>query len=116
MFGRSKTQAVMDHAATSKDFALALSRDKKFRKQLLSAIGHGAKAKRRAIAASAASAADLTPPAPAPVEGWTITLGVGPAVFTSFPGAKKRLDLADRLYFLSPSWRARAVCFAGRWT
>ena len=48
MFGRSKTQAVMDHAATSKDFALALSRDKKFRKQLLSAIGHGAKAKRRA--------------------------------------------------------------------
>jgi uncharacterized membrane protein len=48
MFGRSKTQAAKDHAATSKDFALALSRDKKFRKQLLSAIGHGAKAKRRA--------------------------------------------------------------------
>jgi uncharacterized membrane protein len=48
MFGRTKTQAVKDHAATSKDFALALSRDKKFRKQLLSAIGHGAKAKRRA--------------------------------------------------------------------
>jgi MipA family protein len=40
-----------------------------------------------AIAASAASAADLTPPPPAPVEGWTITLGVGPEVFTSFPGA-----------------------------
>jgi uncharacterized membrane protein len=48
MFGRSKTQAAKDHAATSKDFALALSRDKKFRKQLISAIGHGAKAKRRA--------------------------------------------------------------------
>ena len=48
MFGRTKTQAVKDHAATSKDFALALSRDKKFRKQLLSAMGHGAKAKRRA--------------------------------------------------------------------
>jgi uncharacterized membrane protein len=48
MFGRTKTQAVKEHAATSKDFALALSRDKKFRKQLLSAIGHGAKAKRRA--------------------------------------------------------------------
>jgi uncharacterized membrane protein len=48
MFGRTKTQAVKDHAATSKEFALALSRDKKFRKQLLSAIGHGAKAKRRA--------------------------------------------------------------------
>jgi uncharacterized membrane protein len=48
MFGRSKTQAMKDHAATSKDVALALSRDKKFRKQLTSAIGHGAKAKRRA--------------------------------------------------------------------
>ena len=40
-----------------------------------------------AIAASASGAADLTPPTPAPVEGWTITLGVGPEVFTSFPGA-----------------------------
>ena len=38
----------MDHAATTKDFALALARDKKFRKQLVSALGHGAKAKRRA--------------------------------------------------------------------
>jgi outer membrane protein len=37
-------------------------------------------------ASSAASAADLAPPPP-PVEGWTITLGVGPEVFTSFPGA-----------------------------
>jgi uncharacterized membrane protein len=48
MFGRTKTQAVKDRATSSKDFALALSRDRKFRKQLLSAIGHGAKAKRRA--------------------------------------------------------------------
>ena len=48
MFGRTKTQAVKDQAASSKDFALALSRDKKFRKQLVSAIGHGAKARRRA--------------------------------------------------------------------
>jgi uncharacterized membrane protein len=48
MFGRTKTQAVKDRAASSKDFALALSRDKKFRKQLASAIGHGAKAKRQA--------------------------------------------------------------------
>ena len=40
-----------------------------------------------AIAASASGAADLTPPTPAPVEGWTITLGVGPEVLTSFPGA-----------------------------
>jgi uncharacterized membrane protein len=48
MFRRSKTQAVKDRAATSKDFALALSRDKKFRKELLSALGHGARAKKRA--------------------------------------------------------------------
>ena len=40
-----------------------------------------------AIAASSANAADLAPPAPAPVEGWTITLGAGPEVFTAFPGA-----------------------------
>jgi uncharacterized membrane protein len=48
MFGRTKTQVVKDRATSSKDFALALSRDKKFRKQLASAIGHGAKAKRQA--------------------------------------------------------------------
>ena len=48
MFGSTRTQAVKEQAAMSKDFALALSRDRKFRKQLLSAIGHGAKAKRRA--------------------------------------------------------------------
>jgi len=48
MFGRSKKQAAIDHAATTKDFTLALARDKKFRKQLVSALGHGAKAKRRA--------------------------------------------------------------------
>ncbi len=41
-----------------------------------------------AIAASAASAADLTPQPPPPAEGWTITLGLGPGVFNSFPGAK----------------------------
>ena len=48
MFGRTRTQAVKEQAVSSKDFAIALSRDRKFRKQLLSAIGHGAKAKRRA--------------------------------------------------------------------
>ncbi|HUI19886.1 MAG TPA: MipA/OmpV family protein [Methylocella sp.] len=42
------------------------------------------------LAGSAAvSAADLTqPPPPAPTEGWTVTLAIGPDVFTSFPGAK----------------------------
>jgi uncharacterized membrane protein len=48
MFGRSKTDRVKDHAAGGADFALALTRDKKFRKELLSAIGHGAAAKRQA--------------------------------------------------------------------
>ncbi len=48
MFGRTKTEVVKDNAASGKDLALALSRDKKFRKQLLSAIGHGAAAKRKA--------------------------------------------------------------------
>lgn len=41
-----------------------------------------------ALSASSVRAADLAPVAPAPVEGWVITLGVGPNVFTSFPGAK----------------------------
>ena len=48
MFGRSKTQAVKDNAASGTDLALALSRDKKFRKQLLSAVGHGAAREARA--------------------------------------------------------------------
>ena len=48
MFRRTKTEVVKDNAASGRDLALALSRDKKFRKQLLSAIGHGAAAKRKA--------------------------------------------------------------------
>jgi outer membrane protein len=41
-----------------------------------------------AIAASAAGAADLAPQPAPPPEGWIVTLGIGPNVFTSFPGAK----------------------------
>ena len=48
MFGRSKTTALRDNAASGKDLALALSRDKKFRKQLVSAVSHGTAAKRTA--------------------------------------------------------------------
>jgi uncharacterized membrane protein len=55
MFGRSKKAAVKDSAAAVKDsavtateFASALAKDKKFRKELISAISHGAVAKRRA--------------------------------------------------------------------
>jgi hypothetical protein len=64
MLGRSKTQAVKDNAASGKELALALARDKKFRKQLASAIGHGLVARRRAAgrlglaAAAARLAAD----------------------------------------------------------
>jgi uncharacterized membrane protein len=48
MFGRSKTQAVKDNAASGTDLAVALAQDKRFRKQLLSAVGHGAAARQRA--------------------------------------------------------------------
>jgi uncharacterized membrane protein len=48
MFGRSKTQAVKDNAASGTDLAVSLAQDKRFRKQLLSAVGHGAAARQRA--------------------------------------------------------------------
>ena len=48
MFGRSKTQAVKESAASGTDLAVSLAQDKKFRKQLLSAVGHGATARERA--------------------------------------------------------------------
>jgi uncharacterized membrane protein len=48
MFGRSKTQVMKDNAATGTDLALTLARDKKFRKELAKALGHGMRARRRA--------------------------------------------------------------------
>jgi len=48
MFGRSKTQAVKESAASGTDLAVSLAQDKRFRKQLLSAVGHGAAARQRA--------------------------------------------------------------------
>jgi len=48
MFNRSKTQAVKESAASGTDLAVSLAQDKKFRKQLLSAVGHGAAARERA--------------------------------------------------------------------
>ena len=48
MFGRSKTEAVKENVATGADLATTLAKDKKFRKQLTAAIGHGEVARRRA--------------------------------------------------------------------
>ena len=48
MFRRSKTKILRENAVSAKELAVALSRDRKFRKQLLSALGHGAAARRRA--------------------------------------------------------------------
>jgi uncharacterized membrane protein len=48
MFGSSKAQAVKESAARGTDLAVSLARDKRFRKQLLSAVGHGATARQRA--------------------------------------------------------------------
>jgi uncharacterized membrane protein len=48
MFGLSKTQTVKENATSGTDLAVSLARDKRFRKQLLSAMGHGAAARQRA--------------------------------------------------------------------
>ena len=48
MFDRSKTTALKDSAASASEFAASLAKDKKFRKELLSAISHGTIAQRRA--------------------------------------------------------------------
>jgi uncharacterized membrane protein len=48
MFGRSTTQAVKENAARGTNFAVSLAQDNRLRKQLLSAVGHGAAARQRA--------------------------------------------------------------------
>src|SRR5215207_5416772 len=48
MLGRSRTDAVRKKAVDGSDFAASLAKDKKFRKELLKAAGHGRTAKRRA--------------------------------------------------------------------
>jgi len=48
MFRRSRTAALKDNAASASDFASSLAKDKKFRKELLSAMRHGTIAQRRA--------------------------------------------------------------------
>ena len=48
MLRRSRTQALKDNAASASDLAARLAKDRKFRKELASAIGHGVVARRRA--------------------------------------------------------------------
>jgi uncharacterized membrane protein len=48
MFEQSKTAKLKDSAANASDFAASLAKDRKFRKELLSAISHGTTAQRRA--------------------------------------------------------------------
>jgi hypothetical protein len=48
LFGRSRTEKVKANAGRSAELALELAQDKRFRKQLLSAIKHGSQARRRA--------------------------------------------------------------------
>jgi uncharacterized membrane protein len=48
MFGRSKTEAAKEKAVSGTELAVALAQDKRFRRELMSAIGHGAGARRRA--------------------------------------------------------------------
>jgi uncharacterized membrane protein len=50
MFGKTRAETVKDNAASAADFVNALARDKKFRKQLAAAGGHGVRAKQRAAA------------------------------------------------------------------
>ena len=54
VFNRTKSQVLKDSAASATDYAIALAKDKKFRKELLSAVGHGTPpvAGRRAASAS----------------------------------------------------------------
>ena len=48
MFERTKTQILKDNAASATELATTLAKDRKFRRQLLSAAGHGVIARRRA--------------------------------------------------------------------
>src|SRR5215468_10609370 len=47
---RSKKDVLMDNAVSSKELAVALARDKKFRRDLAQAVAHGIRARRRAAA------------------------------------------------------------------
>jgi uncharacterized membrane protein len=48
MFKRTKTKALKNNAASATELATRLAKDRKFRKELASALGHGVLARRRA--------------------------------------------------------------------
>jgi uncharacterized membrane protein len=48
MLGRKRSKALKKSAVSGRDLGVALAGDKKFRKELVSALGHGAAARRRA--------------------------------------------------------------------
>lgn len=48
IFGRTKTDAVKANVISGKELAAALARDRRFRKHLVAALGHGELARRRA--------------------------------------------------------------------
>jgi uncharacterized membrane protein len=48
MLRRSKTEVAKEKAVSGADLAVALAKDKKFRQELMSALGHGVGARRRA--------------------------------------------------------------------
>jgi uncharacterized membrane protein len=48
MFGRTKTEKLKDQAGSASEFAATLAKDRKFRRELLEAVGHGVTARRRA--------------------------------------------------------------------
>jgi uncharacterized membrane protein len=59
MFGRNRGAAAKEKTAAAAELAAQLAADRKFRKQLLSAIGHGASAKRRAARQQGITAAAM---------------------------------------------------------
>jgi uncharacterized membrane protein len=48
MFGRSRTQKLKDTGASGSELAIALAKDKKFRREIAKAVGQGASARRSA--------------------------------------------------------------------
>ena len=48
VFNRTKSQVLKDSAASATEYATALAKDRKFRRELLSAMRHGTIARRRA--------------------------------------------------------------------